>query len=80
MPDMKCMEHFILNDVPHLPPGKGGRRAGRRGADLKKCFDCVYLSDMYWFLVKNDANMKAVKMFQLLTGTNQLRIHSSDLG
>ena len=48
--------------------------------DLKKCFDCVYLSEMYWFLVKNDANMKAVKMFQLLTGTNQLRIHSSDLG
>ena len=26
-------EHFILNDVPHLPPGKGGRRAGRIGVE-----------------------------------------------
>ena len=78
MPDGECTEHLVLmmSMINHLEmEGEGGILTF---CDIKKCFDSVFLSDMCWFLLKNDADLKAVKLFQLLTGTNRLRIQGSE--
>ena len=46
--------------------------------DVKKCFDSVHLSDMNYFLLSNNADLKAVKLFQILTGENDLRVQGSE--
>ena len=46
-------------------------------ADVRKCFDNAWLSDMNWFLVKNQADIKATRMYQKLTGVNNLTVQGA---
>ena len=42
--------------------------------DIIKCFDLTTLADMNYMLALNNADIKALKMFQLLTGRNEIRM------
>ena len=57
---------------------KNGLGAILTCCDVRKCFDSVYLSDMNWFLMKNKADPKAVRLFQKLAGSNNLRIQGDE--
>ena len=46
--------------------------------DIKKCFDMTTLSDMNYMLMLKDVDIKALKMFQLLTGKNIIKMQGGD--
>ena len=46
--------------------------------DIKKCFDCAHLSDMNFELFLNDLDLKALKMFQIISGKNVIRIQGGE--
>ena len=46
--------------------------------DIKKCFDTVTLSDMNFHLLLSDVDLKALKLFQKLTGKTRIRIQGGD--
>ena len=46
-------------------------------ADVNKCFDMVFLSDLLLFLFKNKCDIKTIKVFQILTGYNKLQVQGA---
>ena len=48
-------------------------------ADITKCFDRVYMSDAHYWLLKMQADPKAVKVLSLLLSVNNLSIQGSDV-
>ena len=47
-------------------------------ADVKKCFDMVFLSDLLFFLIKEGCDLKTIKIFQILTGQNKLQVQGTN--
>ena len=47
-------------------------------ADVNKCFDMVFLSDLLLFLFKNKCDIKTIKVFQILTGYNKLQVQGAN--
>ena len=46
-------------------------------ADIRKCFDRVHMADAHFFLIQNEADMKAVKMLSILLDKNILSLSES---
>ena len=74
MPKSSTVEHLVsmVSVISSLEKQKGG--AVVTACDVKKCFDSVHLSDMGWFLVKNSADIKATRMLNKLTGSNNVKV------
>ena len=49
-------------------------------ADIRKCFDRLYLSDCQYWLLKSGADPKAVKLLTLLLSFNRLKLQGSSSG
>ena len=43
-------------------------------ADIRKCFDRLFLSDAHYFLIKFGGDRKAIKVLSILLGTNKLSL------
>ena len=73
-----CSEHLMMMTslINSLEAKKEG--AVITCCDVVKCFDTLYLSDMSYFLAKNEACLKATKVFQKLTDTNMLKVQGSE--
>ena len=68
-----CLTMSLINKLE-----KEGGGAIITCCDVCKCFDCCHQSDMNFFLIKNKCDLKALKVFQKLTGTNHVKVQGAE--
>ena len=74
------MEHLVMIISALNQKVKVGKGLILTLADIKKCFDRLFLSDCQFWLLKSGADPKAVKVLNILLGFNRLKLQGSSSG
>ena len=77
MKQSSTIEHLAMLTSLVNTLEKEKRGAVITAADVKKCFDTVFLSDLLYFLIKEGCDLKTIKIFQILTGYNKLKVQGA---
>ena len=73
-----CNEHLVVMMNLLRQRQEEGEGVIFTFADIEKCFDMLHMPDAHYFIIMNNADLKAVQVLNKLVGTNRITVNNSE--
>ena len=73
-----CNEHLVVMMNLIKQRQEEGEGVIFTFADIEKCFDMLHMPDAHYFIIINNADLKAVQVLNKLVGTNRITVNNSE--